>query len=378
MKKLLSLFAITLFLLCAAAEEYRVLVLGDIHYDRRELHTDKKILGSKSHRRNLEMWKKATPELLTQAGEAAKSESVRFAIQLGDITHGYAGTEELQRQLLTEGCTAVKKYFPETPLLIVRGNHDAGINSGADGDAVAGEVLTPTVAKAFGADKVDDNGNCAIRQGDDLFIAVNGFLPAEKIIAFVKQTLEANPETRYVFFLTHLPVLPASASVPFWLLPGNYKVAELLETRQTLILAAHTHVPSMEVRVTKRGMLRQLVVSSMGNQWDPASFTPPRYTSWEEFVKIAKSRPARKRNKHNAKRWPALEASGTYFFRELFLNSGWVMLHIDDAGYTVEYFTGRGKASYRLREVRRPASATVPSAADIDPKDLSIKTGGKN
>ena len=378
MKKLLSLFAISLFFLAATAEEYRVLVLGDIHYDRKELHTSSEILASKSHRRNMEMWKKATPELLTRAGEAAQSGSVRFAVQLGDITHGYAGTEELQRQLLKEGCAAVKKYFPDTPLLIVRGNHDAGIKSGADGNTVAGEVLTPTVVKAFGADKVDGDGNCAFRQGDDLFIAVNGFLPAKKIVAFVKRTLEANPKTRYVFFLSHLPVLPASASVPFWLLPGNYKVAELLETRQTLILAAHTHVPSMELRVTERGMLRQLIVSSMGSQWDPESFAPPRFTSWEEFVKTAKNRPARKRNKNNGKRWPVLEAKGTYFFRELFLNSGWVILSADDAGYTVEYFTGKNKASYTFREARRSSSAAVPAATEIDPETMSIKTGGKN
>ena len=378
MKKLLSLIVLSLFFLSATAEEYRVLVLGDIHYDRKELHTSAKILASKSHRRNIEMWKKATPELLARAGKAAKNESVRFVIQLGDITHGYAGTEALQRQLLTEGYAAVKAYFPETPLLVVRGNHDAGIKSGADGDAVASEVLTPTVVNAFGAEKVDADGNCAFRQGDDLFIAINGFLPAKKIVAFVEKTLEANPDTRYVFFLTHLPVLPASASVPFWLLPGHYRIAELLETRQALILAAHTHVPSVELRVTQRGMLRQLIVSSMGSQWNPEKLTPPRFTSWDEFVKIGKSRPARKRNQNNSKRWPVLEAKGTYFFRELFLSSGWVMLHIDDAGYTVEYFTGKDIASYTFREARRPASAAVPAAADIDPQDLSIKTGFKN
>ena len=337
MKKLFSLLAISLVLLTSAAEEYRVLVMGDIHYDRKELHTDPKILASKSHRRNLEMWKKATPELLTRAGEAAKSESVRFAVQLGDITHGYAGTEEFQRQLLKEGYAAVKSYFPETPLLVVRGNHDAGIKSGADGNAVANAVLTPTVVTAFGADKVDDDGNCVLRQGDDLFIAVNGFLPADKIVAFVERTLKANPETRYVFFLSHLPVLPASAKVPFWLLPGHYKVAELLETRQTLILAAHTHVSSMELRVTERGTLRQLIVSSMGSQWDPESVTPPRYTSWEEFLAAGKKLSTRNKiNKNNPKRWPVLEAKGTYFLRELFLNSGWVILRIGDDGYTVD------------------------------------------
>ena len=106
MKKLFFLFAAVLFCRIAAAEDpnvYRVLVLGDIHYDRAELHTDPKIAKTKGHIRNLTMWKAATPALLAQAGKLAETESAAFVIQLGDITHGYAGTAELQTRMLNEG-----------------------------------------------------------------------------------------------------------------------------------------------------------------------------------------------------------------------------------------------------------------------------------
>lgn len=346
MKRLLFLFlfAVSLFRLIATAEDadsYRVLVLGDVHYDRPELHTDPASGNNKAHIRNIKMWKEATPELLTRAGKCAQDEAAAFVIQLGDLTHGYAGTAELQKRMLSEGVAAVKAYFPKTPLLIVRGNHDVSVLKGAADDrAPADAVLIPSVPDLPGLTKSEKNGNCALRHGKDLFIAVDGFLPAKEIVAFVKRTIDANPDARCIFLLTHLPVLPASAKAPFWLLPGHYEIAELLETRRALILAAHTHVPSVTCRVTKRGTLRQLVVSSMGSQWAPDRILAPQITSWEEFVKVGKARPLRGWNKKNPKRWPVLEAKGEYYFRQLFLNSGYVLLRFDDKGCTVECHTG--------------------------------------
>ena len=357
MKKLFFLVAVSLFCLIAAAEDrnsYRVLVLGDIHYDRPELHTDPAFARKKAHIRNLKMWKAATPALLAQAGKLAETESAAFVIQLGDITHGYAGTPELQTRMLREGVAAVKAYFPRTPLLIVRGNHDVSVSKGtADDRSPADAVLIPSVPDLPGLTKPKNNGNYSLRKGKDLFIAVDGFLPAKEIVAFVKRTLDANPDARYIFLLTHLPVLPASAKAPFWLLPGHYELAELLDTRQALILAAHTHVPSQACRVTKQGMLVQLVVSSMGSEWEPDHIRAPKITSWEEFVKIGKARPLRGWNKKNPQRWPVLEAKGKYVFRQLHLNSGCVLLRIDDRGYTVEYHTGGKRPAFVMRSPER-------------------------
>ena len=357
MKKLFFLFAAALFCLIAAADDqnsYRVLVLGDIHYDRPELHTDPAFARKKAHIRNLKMWKAATPALLAYAGKLAETESAAFVIQLGDITHGYAGTAELQRRMLREGVAAVKEYFPQTPLLIVRGNHDVSVLKGtADDRSPADAVLIPATPDMPGLTKSEKNGNYALRMGKDLFIAVDGFLPAKEIVAFVKRTLDANPDARRIFFLTHLPVLPASAKAPFWLLPGHYEIAELLETRPALILAAHTHIPSLACRVTKRGKLVQLVVSSMGSEWAPDRIVAPKITTWEAFVEIGKARPLRGWNKNNPKRWPVLEAKGKYQFRQLFLNSGCVLLRIDDNGCTVEYHTGGKLPAYVMRSPKQ-------------------------
>ena len=349
MKKLFILFVLSFFSLIAAAEEkasYRVLVLGDVHYDRTDLHTDPKL----AKKRNLNMWKAATPALLAYAGELAKTESAAFVVQLGDITQGYAGTPELQRKMLTDGVAAVKEYFPETPLLIVRGNHDVSVLKGTGDDrSPADAVLIPATPDIPGLKKSEKNGNYALRMGKDLFIAVDGFLPAKEVVGFVKETLDANPDARYVFFLTHLPVLPASAKAPFWLLPGHFEIAELLENRQALILAAHTHVPSLTTRTTERGKLTQLVISSMGSQWAPDRVLAPKVTSWQEFVEIGKAQPPIGWNKKNRKRWPVLNAKGQYEFRQLFLNGGCVLLRVDDDGCALEYHNGGKQPAYILR-----------------------------
>ena len=353
MKKLFILFALSFCCLIAAAEDpnsYRVLLLGDVHYDRTELHTDPNL----AKKRNLKMWKAATPALLAYSGELAKTESAAFVVQLGDITQGYAGTPELQRKMLTEGVTAVKAYFPETPLLIVRGNHDVSVLKGTNDDrSPADAVLIPATPDLPGLKKSEKNGNWALRKGSDLFIGVDGFLPAKEVVGFVKETLDANPDARYIFLLTHLPVLPASAKAPFWLLPGHYEIAELLENRQALIFAAHTHVPSLACRTTERGKLTQLVVSGMGCYWAPDRVIAPKITTWEQFVEIGKAQPQVGWNKKNRKRWPVLNSKGKYEFRQLFFNGGCAVLRVDDDGFAVEYRNGGEQPAYILRQPQK-------------------------
>ena len=343
MKKLLWLVLSAFFCVALTAEDpgaYQVLILGDVHYDRADLHKDPDYgKKNKSHARNLKMWKKATPELLTLAGKCAAAERPVFVVQLGDIIQGGAGTRELRLRMLKDGYAAVKKYFAKTPLLLVRGNHDVHKSDRRGSDPVD-ELAKPPVVDELGV-KSYENGCFAIRQGRDLFIAVNDFIPAERIVSFVKKTLDANADARFVFFLTHLPVLPASINQPFWLVPGHLEIAELLETRPSVIFAAHTHIPSRVERITERGQLTQIIVSSMGNTWHPRGILEPRITSWEEFVKISKSR-SKPGSRYNPTVWEAKETPGKYEFGQLFRNSGFVVLKVDDSGYRIEYCIGEG------------------------------------
>lgn len=320
---------------------YKVLILGDVHYDAAELHADPAYSKKGVFRRNSTMWKRATPELLTLASERASAEGVVFAIQLGDIVQGDGGNAEMQKMMLRAGFAAVKNYFPRLPLWVVKGNHDVRLRVGKNDNAPPDEALMPLVASEFGFSGLK-NGNHAFRRGKDLYISVDGFIPAAEVAAFVKKALEDNADARYVFLLTHLPVLPADPAIPFWLLPGHYEVAELLETRPSVVFAAHTHVPSVGTRVTARGKVVQLVTTSMGSEWNPRSVMPARFTSWQLVLDYGKTLRATGLNRNNASRWPVLESKGEYTFREFFRNSGFVILDVGDDAVTARYFINGG------------------------------------
>ena len=142
----------------------------------------------------------------------------------------------------------------------------------------------------------------------------------------MKKTLEKHPDTRYVFFMTHLPILPASLGAPFWLVPGYANIAAMLEERNTLILAAHTHSPSLSTRTTDRGKLTQLIVSSMGNTWK-SKRGKGKCGDWASFVSAVESSiPNAKNPEKIRKQWAAWKSSGKHTFRHLFPNSGFAVL----------------------------------------------------
>ena len=216
MKKVLCAILIFSTLILVQAEEnnaYKVMILGDIHYDSAEFHQKEapsKAL-KKERIRNYEMWKGPSVRLLESAGKRAKSESCVFAIQMGDIAQGDADTPELLGKMLERAFLTVKSYFPDIPLLAVKGNHDIRgyrktIQRPAD------NVLMGLVAKELGAGK---GSSWTFRKGKDLYIGIDGFRPEKQCIAFVKKALQDNPDTRYVFLVTHLPLIPATVHSPF-------------------------------------------------------------------------------------------------------------------------------------------------------------------
>ena len=321
------------------SDSYKVLVMGDAHFDSGEFHkappaTD----GRKNERgRNLTMWEKQSPKLFAAAGKRASAEQAAFAVQLGDLVQGDCDNAKLQGEMIRKAFSAVKKNFPDIPLLIVKGNHDIRVVGKSRNNAAANAVLLPIISAELGH-KVTKNSCYAFMRGRDLFIAIDGFIPAKETVAFVKKTLDAHPDTRYVFFMTHLPILPASLGAPFWLVPGYDKIAAMLEKRNTLILAAHTHSPSLATRTTGRGKITQLIVSSMGNSWKPKR-GKGKCGDWASFVSAVESSIPKAKNPDKVrKQWAAWKNSGDHTFRHLFPNSGFAVLEIDDEKVVARYY----------------------------------------
>lgn len=320
---------------------YRVLVMGDAHFDAEEFHEMSSSVGNhvSEHERNLKMWQAKSPALFAAAGKRAVAESVAFAVQLGDLVQGDYDGAALQQAMIRKGFAEVKKNFPRTALLIVKGNHDIRTAKRSRNNTAANPALLPIISRELGK-PVKRNSCYAFTRGRDLYIAVDGFIAAGAIENFVRETLAACPDTRYVFFMTHLPLLPAAIGRPFWVVPGHDRIVKLLEKRNTLILAAHTHSPSLGSRTTKQGRLTQLIVSSMGHSWG-MKLKPEGCRSWKSYAAAVEKRFAAREAKKNTdvrKRWEAWKHSGTFTFRHLFGNSGFVVLEIDDEKVVARYY----------------------------------------
>ena len=319
---------------------YKVLVMGDAHFDAAEFHhAPPATEGKKSERdRNLKMWKSKSPALFAAAGKRAAAERAAFAVQLGDFVQGDCDDAKVQGDMIRKAFVTLKKNFSGIPLLIVKGNHDIRVLKNGRNNAAANAALLPIISRELGR-KVTKNTCYAFMRGRDLFIAIDGFIPAKNIEAFVRKTLADHPDTRYVFFMTHLPLMPASVGSPLWLIPGWNTISGMLEKRNTLILAAHTHAPSLATRTTDNGKLTQLVVSSMGNAWS-SKRKRGGYGDWASFSEAAEKGVAKAKNPDKARRlWNAWKNSGDFTFRHLFGNSGFVVLEIDEARVVARYYT---------------------------------------
>ena len=133
-KKMFVVFAALAFLTgCCCKKSYNIAFLGDIHYDRAELHDGEvykkfnpkvplakgvlnkdglyswrsqtnwvnESLGHNfaSIKQNVKMWEKDTPMLLDNAAKTAKKYDARYLFQLGDIIQGDAGRYDLHNKI---------------------------------------------------------------------------------------------------------------------------------------------------------------------------------------------------------------------------------------------------------------------------------------
>ena len=136
LKKIFSTVVVAVFLCgCSINNSYNIVLLGDIHYDRTDLHdhevyknfkpevpyaqgvinenglfswrsqtlwvTKNKGEDLRTVPKNVKMWEKDIPALLDNAADAAKKNNTHYLFQLGDIVQGDAGIYDLP----SKGCS---------------------------------------------------------------------------------------------------------------------------------------------------------------------------------------------------------------------------------------------------------------------------------
>lgn len=335
--------------------EYKVMVLGDLHYAAPEFYPKPYPRKQKQIDECIGMWKHSSPELLGAAGRCAASERAAFVLQLGDLTNGLCENLTDHEKMLRCSFRLVKTFFPKMPLYGVLGNRDIQQQDGESFIPVE-KALFPLIAEELCRKKIE-HGNYAFTKGPDLFIAVNSMAAKGSCLDFIRNSLKEHPKTRYVFLLTHCPVFPAAFVSYLGLIPDHDEIARLLETRKALVLAADTHVFSFISRVTSRGKLSQIIITSMGNDWNRHPFLSRFFgndlkvsSDWDEYVSTFRSRSVRKQvpvqlrmNFENIVRQGKFSA--VFFARK----SGFALLRVNDRKVIVEiYIDGNGKPAQTL------------------------------
>ena len=338
-------FLLTISILFVSAAEYRVLVLGDIHYDAPEYHIINPELKLKMRSEYIKMWKGKTPQLLTASAKLLDKD-VPFVIQSGDFTQGDGVSIKHQEKMFTDGFAAVKKFFPNHKLLAVKGNHDIrtyAVKKVKDKDtlvrvetnAPAANAFMPLIAKELGVESIKDH--YSVVHNNDLFIFYDGFArPQSNSIKYLKATLDANPKVRNVFFITHLPVIACSTGNPGWMLYNYVNICKLLMSRNAIILTAHTHQPSLVQVNDGKNTLTQFVTSSIGYRWAIGKPSGIWLNTIEDFQKnLYKKKAGIKRSVAALKHLNSLPVK----VFEMYQNAnGFTILKISDKGVFAEVY----------------------------------------
>lgn len=263
-------------------DNYKLTVLGDLHYDAPEYHVAEP--GSENQRRernrNLSQWQGKSQELLAAANETIGKDS-DFIIQLGDITQGDCDNAEIQGVAFRGIYTVLRKIFPGKKIFSLNGNHDArGMNDAPEADD---RHFVPLLKKELGKDVEMDGTNYAIRYGKDLYIFYD--YTKRSSGAFAGKMIESNPDARHIFFLTHLPLFPCSGGNPGWMVKEFEELIPLFAKRGVIVLCAHTHMYGYIVYKNKDGVIPQLTVNSMGISWAPGTPLKQTLKSFDEWKK---------------------------------------------------------------------------------------------
>ena len=364
MKKFIALFTALLTAGCAftakeapaansSTAKYRVLVLGDIHFEGKQYHV---IPGMKYRTKYSktydDMWKTAMPDLFTTSAKLLDKD-VPFVAQLGDFIQGYLPLKEQRAKMLDDAFKAVKPYYPDHKLLSIPGNHDnqcygpkSVVKSLKDYQTYA-EVFTPHIEKELGR-KIDHN--YVIRHGEDLYIFYDTYIKPDDSIKFLKETFKKYPKNRHVFLLTHLPLFAGSTASPGWLLPYYRKVADILFEQNAIVLAAHTHIPSVIKVSNGKNSITQMIASSVGHAWNTGKPFSIRCSSFEEMLKqVLPQRLEKPMHKHPIAFLISLKIESYELYDTA---TGFVYLNVSDNGVFAEFYNDRSGKPAAVKKLK--------------------------
>lgn len=335
---------------CRGADDYRVLVLGDMHHDNIKYH-DLSNNPPEFHynpqevKRNLPNSRKFQPAMLAAAAKNAAG--VAMVIQTGDLTQGDCGSEKLQLNMFRGAWKMLKKYFPDTPVYFTCGNHDV---RGPGAPGAAEKFLARVISRESG--KKITATQYSIRQGKDAYIfieSVNGSVDLQ----YLQQELEKYRDCRYRFVIGHYPVLPipSSGGCVFFSPEqekNRQKLWDMLGKADAIVLCGHIHRTALVEYQHKTGRISELVAYSM---LSPDLVQPDEMLKGREKYLTLQSQS----NQVYQKIMQSIQPDIKEFF---FIRNpgGYVVMHVNDQQITTDFYLNNQNkpfASACLRDNKR-------------------------
>ena len=286
-------------------DSYNILLLGDLHYDGPAYHVrePENEVQKRGRLRNFAMWDGKSQDLLKEAASRV-DDSFPWVVQLGDLSQGDGDDVELQSAMLRDAIATVKGNFPGKKFLPVIGNHDLRLldafprwdeydengcctqKAGCEYRPIRNAVI-PHVQAETGLETAPAAVDYVMHLGDDLYIFIDPFYPGGAT-EFIRQALADTPDSRRVFVVSHLALFPCEPATKWamWTIPDCAAVAEMLAPRRAVILSGHTHYNHLIRYRHPRGVINQLVLSSMSTHWRarPLELTTGNYADFAKLM----------------------------------------------------------------------------------------------
>ena len=280
------------------SDRYSVAILGDTHFDAEpesvyHSHYDESNKWAKvqheEFRRNGEMWRKRCRDLLAASAKLAHSQPTQMILQLGDIIQGDCDDVPTHKKMLDDCIRMLRAPYPTgIPFLTVMGNHDIRGKGAKDAyfqfaeAFLAKELGQPVKYPAF-----------AFRRGRDLWVFCNF---EEFDLSHIIRLIEADPDARHVFLVTHGPFTTADGGSWRWRLGGRpqseqlrSKLHELLSRRHAIVLSGHTHTVAYYRHENEYGGFCEFTANSVWKAPELATAEPfARGTAEYGKVQLAK------------------------------------------------------------------------------------------
>ena len=351
MKKILLLGLALLLSGCATVgtAPYSVAVLGDTHFDAESpdvyhsrCNEDMKKKRFSEFQRNGEMWRERMPSLLAASGAIARERPTRFALQLGDIVQGACEDPATHVKMLEDAIRVHRGAYPENlPFLTVMGNHD---KRGKGAEKAYLRFIEPYLSGQLGRDVSYPVFSFPVER--DLWVFCD-FETAD--VDRVSDEIDAHPDARYVFLVTHGPVTAQDAVRWYWRLAGRRpdgrrRLIETLSRRHAIVLSGHTHTTAFYRHENEFGGFCEMTVCSVWSELSRATAEPlhnrPEQYGSRARGKVDANRRADYDRDHEAFRSSLKE----YFFSTA---AGHYRLDVSDAAVTMSFYPGDAREAAR-------------------------------